>query len=130
MAVGPRYTPITTDRVSPFIDRAYRESSAHQWVRETVVNANEAGATLIQYAIEWQGVKNMGVYRRMIADDGCGMTEDELRRFFSTFGGGGKAIGDAHENFGVGSKTSLLPWNQAGLIVISWKDGVASMIQI
>ena len=40
--------------------------------------------------------------------------------YLNTFGGGGKPIGDAHENYGVGSKTSLLPWNKFGLVVISY----------
>jgi hypothetical protein len=71
-----------------------------------------------------------GVFRRLIADNGCGMTADELRRFFLNFGGGGKPIGGEHENFGMGAKTSLLPWNRHGLVVISLKDGEISMIRI
>jgi len=43
-------------------------------------------------------------------------------------GGGGKPIGGVHENFGVGSKTSLLPWNRRGVVVISWQNGDSSMI--
>jgi hypothetical protein len=59
----------------------------------------------------------------MVSDDGAGMTPEQLLKFLNTFGGGGKPIGDAHENFGVGAKTSLLPWNQAGVAVLSWVDG-------
>ena len=40
-----------------------------------------------------------------------------------TYGGGGKPIGTEHENFGIGAKVTLLPWNPAGLLVISYKDG-------
>src|SRR5205807_6411669 len=35
-----------------------------------------------------------------------------------------------HQNFGVGAKTSLLPWNKYGMVVISWVDGDASMIWV
>ncbi|NBD12976.1 hypothetical protein [Corallococcus silvisoli] len=111
-----------------FIERTYREGGAFQWARETLVNAIEAGATRVEYGIEWQAVARKGVYRRVIADDGKGMRHDELVRFFNTFGGGGKPIGGVTENFGVGSKTSLLPWNRYGMVVVSWVEGEPSMV--
>jgi hypothetical protein len=58
-----------------------------------------------------------GVYRRMIADNGKDMTPEELGEFFNCFGGGGKAIGDEHENFGIGAKTALEPsWRRCNLL--------------
>ncbi len=122
--------PMQTAGTHHFIERTYREGSQFQWVRETLANAIEAGATRVEFGIEWQAVENKEVYRRLIADNGCGMTADQLVEFFNTFGGGGKPIGGAHENFGVGSKTSLLPWNTYGMVVISWVDGDASMIWV
>jgi hypothetical protein len=121
---------LTTNRIGPFIDRGYRETSRLQWVRETAVNAIEAGATQVYYGVEWQGVTNHRVYRRTIADDGAGMSADELHKFFSTYGGGGKPIGAVHENFGIGAKTTLLPWNHLGVVVISWNEGHGNMIRI
>jgi hypothetical protein len=112
------------------IERTYRESGTYQWVRETLKNALEAGATRVEYGIEWQAVETHGVYRRTIADNGCGLPAEQLQEFFNTFGGGGKPIGGLHENFGVGAKTSLLPWNQYGLVVISWVAGDAAMIWV
>jgi hypothetical protein len=125
-----RILPMKTAGTEHFIDRTYREGGTYQWVRETLVNAIEADATRIEYGVEWQAVENQGMYRRVIADDGQGMTGPELVEFFNTFGGGGKPIGGLHENFGVGAKTSLLPWNQYGLVVISWVDGQSSMIWV
>lgn len=119
-----------TSGTEHFIERTYREGGTYQWVRETLVNAIEADATRIEYGIEWQGVENRSVYRRVIADNGQGMTGAQLVEFFNTFGGGGKPIGGLHENFGVGAKTSLLPWNRHGLVVISWVDGEPSMIWV
>jgi len=110
------------------IERTYREGGVFQWVRETYINAIEAEATHIEYGVEWQAVDNKGVYRRLIVDNGKGMTPDELVEFFNTFGGGGKPIGGAAENFGVGAKTALLPWNAYGVVVVSWVSGEASMI--
>jgi hypothetical protein len=108
----------------PFIDRNYRDiTQPGQWLRETFRNADEAEAANIHYGIEWQGVETQGVYRRYIADDGIGMNEDDLDKFMLTYGGGGKPIGTEHENFGIGAKVALLPWNSAGLVVISYKAG-------
>lgn len=122
--------PMQTAGTPALIERTYRESGDFQWVRETLKNAIEANATRVEFGIEWQAVDNLGVYRRTITDNGCGMTADELVGFFNTFGGGGKPIGGVHENFGVGSKTSLMPWNKHGIVVISWVDGDASMIWV
>lgn len=106
----------------PFIDRNYRDiTQPGQWLRETFRNADEAEASNIHYGIDWQGVETQGVYRRYIADDGIGMDEEDLDTFMLTYGGGGKPIGTEHENFGIGAKVTLLPWNPAGLLVVSYK---------
>lgn len=125
-----RFEPMKTAGTQHFIERTYRESGTFQWVRETFKNAEEAGANRVEFGIEWQALENKGVFRRTIADNGKGMTAQQLVAFFNTFGGGGKPIGGAHENFGVGSKTSLLPWNKAGMVVVSWVDGDSSMIWV
>ncbi len=129
-AKNSRILPMRTEGTHHFVDRAYRETGAFQWVRETFANAVEAGATRVEYSIDWQAAESLGVYRRLIADNGKGMTAEELVGFFNTFGGSGKPIGGLHENFGIGAKTSLLPWNRYGLVVISWHDGDASMIWV
>ncbi|MER6575280.1 hypothetical protein [Nonomuraea sp. NPDC001023] len=121
-------TPMRTSNTGPLIERVHRESHSFQWAREALINALEAGATQIEFGVEWHAVEQLGVYRRTIADNGRGMAEDEIDVFLNTFGGGGKPIGDVHQNFGVGVKTSLLPWNKYGLVVISLKDGDSSLV--
>jgi hypothetical protein len=111
---------MTVSGVQHLVERAYRESAEQQYLRELLVNALEAGATRIEFGPEWGAVEGQGVFRLMVADNGKGMDAENLLRFLNTFGGGGKPIGDAHENYGVGAKTSLLPWNHHGLVVISW----------
>lgn len=127
---GGHFLPMQTAGTQHLVDRTYRESGPYQWARETYINAVEAQATRVEFGIEWQAVEQKGVYRRLIADDGLGMDADSMVEFFNTYGGGGKPIGNVHENFGVGAKTSLLPWNKYGVVVVSWKDGIASMIWI
>src|SRR5262245_60000447 len=115
---------------SLFVARMFEACGNYQWAREFLKNSLEAGATNIDCGIEWQAVEKEGVYRRTIDDNGCGMTHKALPRFFSTLGEGAKRIGGIHDNFGVGAKIASLPWNPEGIVVISYKDGRASMIQI
>ena len=115
---------------SAFVNRMFEACGTYQWAREFLKNAIEAGATQIEFGIEWQAVEKTGVYRRTVIDNGCGMDRDELLRFFSTLGEGAKKIGGIHDNFGVGAKIAALPWNPEGVVVISYKQGRAAMIWI
>ena len=130
MSGRARILPMETAGTHNFIERTYREGGAYQWCRETYTNTVEAVATRIEFGIEWQAVEALGIYRRTISDNGRGMSAEELVEFFNTFGGGSRPIGGVHENFGVGAKTSLLPWNRHGVVVVSWVDGLASMIWV
>lgn len=122
--------PIKAVGIQNIIRRTYQESGPFQWARELLQNSLEAGATRVTFGVEWQAVERLGVYRRMVADNGHGMTRDQLLSYFSSLGGGGKAIGGIHENFGIGSKTSLMPWNQYGMVVLSWVHSQGSMIWV
>lgn len=125
---GRHFRAMRTSGTQHLIERTYREGGAFQWARETTRNAIEAGASRIEFTLDWQAVELYGVYRRVIVDNGRGMDSEEIVEFFNTYGGGGKPIGGEHENFGVGAKTSLLPWNRHGLAVVSRSAGVDSMI--
>jgi len=124
------FRPVQYKEVQNFINRAYNECQAFQWARETLKNALEAGATKVHFGVEYQAVEGKGVYRRLIADNGKGMTGKQLYEYFSYAGSGEKRIGGEHDNFGIGAKISLMPWNAYGLVIVSWVDGVASMIWI
>ena len=102
-------TPMKASGIQHHVSRVYREGGEYQWVRETLINSLEAKATRVEFGIEWQAVEELGVYRRMISDNGMGMTPDELVGFFNVWGGGGKPIGGLHQNFGIGAKSSLVP---------------------
>lgn len=115
---------------SIFVNRMFEACGNYQWARELLKNSLEANATKVEFGIEWQAVEKHGVYRRTVIDNGIGMDRDELLRFFSTLGEGAKRIGGIHDNFGVGAKIAALPWNPDGVVVISYKNGVGSMIQI
>jgi hypothetical protein len=96
---------------SHFVNRMFEACGNYQWAREFLKNAEEAGATKVEFGIEWQAVEKKGVYRRTISDNGAGMSREELLQFFSTLGEGSKRIGGVHDSFGVGAKIASLPWN-------------------
>jgi hypothetical protein len=115
---------------SNFITRFFEACGPYQWAREFLKNSDEAGATRVEFGIEWQSVEKDGVFLRTIIDNGSGMDRERLREFFSTLGAGDKKIGGVHDNFGVGAKIAALPWNPKGLVIISYVGGKPSMIRI
>ena len=115
---------------SVFVNRMFEACGNYQWAREFLKNSLEAGATKVEFGIEWQAVEKSAIFRRTIADDGHGMSADEIQSFFATLGLGNKKIGGLHDNFGVGAKIAALPWNPEGVVVLSYKDDAASMIKI
>lgn len=106
--------------VKPFIERAFRESKDKQYLREMVKNSMEANATWIMVGIEWQAVKQLNTYRLIVSDNGNGMTRNEMMEYMTSLFEGAKPIGGEHENFGIGARTSLLAWNKAGVIIVSY----------
>ncbi len=123
-------TPLQFLGVGNLLEREYRNSPAYQWGRELARNGLEAGAANIEFGPEWQGVKATGTYRMQYADDGHGMTKEELREYMRTLGKGGKIVGGPHDNYALGSRMTLLPWNPAGIVVISVRDGDAYMVKM
>jgi hypothetical protein len=121
---------VPDEAVRHFVDRGYRDGKPFQWVREAYKNSEEAGATLVELGIERQAARAKGILRRTIIDNGHGMDDEHLVTFFKLLGVGGKSVGGPHENFAIGAKVSLLPWNPRGIVVISRRDGVDSMIWI
>jgi hypothetical protein len=116
--------------VGNMLEREYRNTPAYQWARELVRNGIEADAHLIQIGVEWQAVRAHGVYRLQYADDGCGMSRDDLRTYMSTLGKGSKIVGGPHDNYAIGCRMTLLPWNPDGVVVISTVDGEANMVKM
>jgi hypothetical protein len=111
-------------------NRLFEACGSYQWAREFLKNSLEANATRVEFGIEWQAVARFGVYRRTVIDNGIGMSKEELLRFFLSLGEGAKKIGGVHDHFGVGAKIASQPWNPDGVVVVSYKDGKASMIWI
>lgn len=101
------------------LDRTYALTNAFQWAREAYANSYQCDATKIDFGTEWHGVKTHGVYRRLILDNGPGIERDKMYDYLNKVGGSGKTVGVTDGNFGIGIKTSLLPWNHLGVVFIS-----------
>ena len=129
---------ISMPSATDFINRAFQSCKPLQWAREVLKNAIESGAKKIEFGVEWQGVKKDKVYRRIICDDGVGMSAKELIKYFRSIGqSGDKKIKSEncmdtaiHSNFGIGCRVSLLPINRNGLVYISYQQGKGAMIQM
>ena len=102
------------------IERGFEECHPLQFVRELLQNSIEAGATKVRvfYETEAKGVK--GIDRAIFVDDGKGMADPDLMKRYAQFNSSGKTVGTMHDNFGIGAKISLLPFNQYGLVFMSW----------
>jgi hypothetical protein len=110
---------VSQEGTAYLIRQAYEAGEKWQWAREALVNGLQAGATYVEFGIEPQGFKSKGVLRRYIADNGIGMSPDNIKIFLMSFGGGGRPIG-LTQNFGQGFKSSCYEWNPYGIIVSSW----------
>ena len=93
---------VTITGASHFVNRMFEACGNYQWAREFFKNSFEAEAKRVEFGIEWQAVEKFGTYRRTVADDGHGMSAEEITKFFSTLGEGKKRIGGIHDHFGVG----------------------------
>jgi hypothetical protein len=130
--------PIGMENATDFILRTYRFCQPYQWAREVLMNAIEAHAKKVEFGVEWQSVTKEGVYRHMICDDGDGMSAEQLKKYFTNIQSSGKAVMQEmnendrviHTNFGIGCRISLLPWNGAGVVYISYQNGIGSMIRM
>ena len=125
--VPRRISPMGFGNPGVFVRRAYREGKPFQWLREADVNGKEAKATKVLFDVDMASYEALGVIRMQIEDDGTGIDPDKIQDFLNTFGGGGKPIGDEHDNFGVGFKSAALPWNGDGIVIRSLYNGEISI---
>lgn len=116
-------------RVHNIVDIIYSDSDKLQFVRELVQNSIEGNASRIKISYEKQGFEMYGVKRFLIQDDGKGMSAEELTEFLNELSSSGKEVG-VDKNYGIGAKTSTLPWNPLGVVFVSWtsEDDPGAMI--
>ncbi len=111
------------------ISRLYSDLAPYQVWREVFENCVQAGArkvTIARHEPSWGAHQHR---KRMVSDDGEGMTPELLARVTANLGASGKDLG-LTKNIGVGAKIATLPWNTHGLVYVTLRDGLMSMAWI
>ena len=110
------------------VERTHKMSGPQQMFREIPVNAAQAGANELRVDAAWGIVEQGGRYFASFEDDGEGMTPSQMPQFLNQFGGSGRTIGVADDNFGVGFKTATWPVNEAGVVILTLRNNITSMM--
>jgi len=114
------------------LDKLGQECAPLQFVRELTQNAIDAIATIdgnqeIIWDVDWPRYDLHGVFKLSVTDTGVGMTGEEMVKYINSLASSGRTQ-SFHDNFGVGAKVAAGSRNPHGLIYLSWKNGVGSMI--
>jgi len=109
-----------------------------QFLRELTQNAIEAvketpeGEGQVIWDVDWNRWELSGTdtsYKLACIDTGIGMTGPEMKQYINMLSSSTRL--QSHEaNYGVGAKVAAATRNHAGLIYLSWKAGVGSMIHL
>lgn len=132
---NPDMIPMTVGQMGFLVDRLHQDCAPLQFIRELTRNAIDAidknpdKKGEIRWDVDWNTKTLEDISKLCIIDTGCGMTGEEMARYIN------KLSSSIHEqstsgNYGVGAKISAAPANPAGLVYLSWKDGVGYMIQL
>jgi hypothetical protein len=127
--------PITVANTGFLLDRMGEDCHPLQFLRELTQNSIESIQKTqhktgeIVWDADWKQFTETGIYKLCITDNGHGMTGDELVTYINALSSSGSEQ-SFNGNFGVGAKISAATRNHAGLIYISWRDGVGSMIHL
>jgi hypothetical protein len=127
--------PMTVANTGFMLDRLGQDCSPLQFLRELTQNAIEAIQARpeltgqIIWDVDWDWYDLTGVFKLSITDTGVGMTGEEMVRYIN------QLSSSVHEqtmegNFGVGAKIAAATRNHAGLVYLSWKDSIGSMIHL
>lgn len=136
--VAPDFFPMSVAKMGFLVDQLNRDCSPLQFLRELTKNAVEAiergdePLGEIRWDVDWNRYDLLGddsVQKLALIDTGAGMTGEEMVDYIN------KLSSSIHEqsatgNFGVGAKIAAAPLNPQGLVYLSWKDGVGSMIHL
>jgi len=110
--------------------------------RELIVNAFEAigdyrleypedtayQPRVFVYADPWLE-KHEGIRKIAYADNGIGMTPDQIVLYFGSIAESGKVLA-TDRNFGVGAKIATAVWNPVGVEIRSWKHGQGALARL
>jgi hypothetical protein len=132
-----RTLPMTVHNTGFMLDRMGKDCSPLQFLRELTQNAIEAiaetpdGRGEVVWDVDWNQweLSDGELYKLACIDTGVGMTGEEMLQYINMLSSSTHV--QSHEaNYGVGAKVAAATRNHAGLIYLSWKDGIGSMIHL
>ena len=130
-----RTLPMTVANTGFMLDRLGKDCAPLQFLRELTQNSVEAvpaGADErgeIVWDVDWDYFALTDVYKLCVMDTGVGMTGEEMVRYINQLSS--SVHEQSHEgNFGVGAKIAAATRNHEGLLYLSWKHGIGSMIHL
>jgi len=135
VAAGTHMLEMEVANTGFMLDRLGQDCAPLQFLRELTQNSIEAIQQLpdkcgeIVWDAEWNRYDLTGIYKLACIDTGSGMTGEEMLEYIN------KLSSSMHlqafdKNYGVGAKIAAATRNHAGLIYLSWKDGVGYMTHL
>jgi hypothetical protein len=127
--------PMSVANMTFLVNRLGEDCAPLQFVRELTQNALESCSTLatgprqVCWDVDWKFWQLSGVYKLCCIDTGLGMTGPEMVQYINQLSSSIHQQG-VDSNFGVGAKIAAAPRNPHGLVYMSWKGGVGSMIHL
>jgi hypothetical protein len=127
--------PMTVGNMSFMLDRLGEDCSPLQFLRELTQNSIEAILKTrekqgeVVWDVDWNHHTLTGVYKLCVVDNGVGMTGDEMVTYINALSSSIHTLSKSG-NYGVGAKIAAAPRNHAGLVYLSWKDGIGYMVHL
>jgi len=128
--------PMSVANMTFLVNKLGEDCAPLQFIRELTQNAldgiaqTHAGQGEVVWDVDWHYFDlSEGVYKLSCVDNGAGMTGPEMVKYIN------ELSSSIHEqsstgNFGVGAKIAAAPRNPAGLVYMSWKNGVGHMVHL
>lgn len=127
--------PMQVGNTSFMLDRLGEDCSPLQFLRELTQNAIEGIHRLpekngeVIWDVDWNYHTLTGIFKLCAIDNGVGMTGEEMTQYINALSSSVNVLSKTG-NYGVGAKIAAAPRNKAGLIYLSWKDGIGYMIHL
>lgn len=125
--------PIRVAHIGFMLERLAKDCGELQFLRELTQNSIESILRLptpegqIIWDVDWMTYDLNGVFKLSITDSGDGMSGPDMIRYINHLSSSG-AVQAHNGNYGVGAKIAAATRNPAGLIYLSWRANVGSMI--
>jgi hypothetical protein len=127
--------PMQVGNTSFMLDRLGEDCAPLQFLRELTQNAIEGIQRLpvksgeVVWDADWNYHTLTETFKLCVIDNGAGMTGEEMMQYINALSSSVNVLSSTG-NYGVGAKIAAAPKNKAGLIYLSWKDGIGYMIHL